>query len=54
MTRKITISVTAPVECTDEQFREWSEFCLGHTSSMSSENPLSEYDLEASEVSHQP
>lgn len=50
MEKEIRITVVAPVECTDEQFQEWVEFCLGYVGSISTENPLHEYDLEAKSV----
>jgi zinc transporter ZupT len=50
MEKEIIITVSAPVECTDEQFQEWAEFCLGFTGGISRDNPLHEYDLEASEI----
>ncbi len=48
--RTIKIRVVAPVECTDEQFLEWCEFCVGSAFSMSNDNPLVDYDLEAESV----
>lgn len=50
MKKEIIITVKAPVECTDEQFQEWAEYCLGYRGGMSAENPLHEYDLEANDV----
>lgn len=50
MQAEINIKVTAPIECTGDQFKEWVEYCLGSRASISIENPLHEYDLEASEV----
>ena len=50
MEKEIRINVVAPVECTDEQFQEWCEFCLGYICSISLDNPLHEYDLEATYV----
>jgi hypothetical protein len=50
MEKEITIVVEAPVGCTDEQFREWVYFCLHYMGSISNENPLSDYDLEAKDV----
>jgi len=50
MIKEITITVLSPVDCTDEQFQEWVEFCLGYRGGMSVENPLHEYDLEVSNV----
>lgn len=50
MEKEITITVSAPIECTDEQFEEWVEYCLGYTGGISMDNPLCEYDLEANEV----
>lgn len=50
MTKEIKITVTAPEDCTDEQFQEWAEFNLGYRGSISCDNPLCDYDLEASDV----
>lgn len=50
MEKEIIITVKAPVECTDEQFQEWAEYCLGNRGVISVENPLHAYDLEASDV----
>lgn len=50
MTREVRITVTSPEECTEEQFLEWIEFCTGYTGSISIENPLHEYDMNATNV----
>jgi len=50
MEKEIRITVKAPCECTDEQFQEWVEYCLGYRGGVSMENPLHEYDLEADRV----
>ena len=50
MKKQITMYVTAPVECTDEQFEEWAEFNLGSRADMSTSNPLSDYDLTTDDV----
>jgi len=50
MEQEVTMTVKAPIECTDEQFTEWVEFCLGSRGSMSIDNPLHEYDIEAKDV----
>ena len=50
MEKEITISVTAPCECTEEQFEEWVKYCLGYLGGCSMDNPLHEYDLEANSV----
>jgi len=50
MEKEITITVIAPIECTDEQFQEWAEFCLGYRGNISIDNPLHEYDLEANDL----
>jgi hypothetical protein len=50
MEKEIKITVKAPCECTDEQYKEWVEFCLGYRGGMKMSNPLHEYDLEATEV----
>jgi hypothetical protein len=34
-------------EHTREQFKEWVEFCVGHRASISEDNPLHEYDMDA-------
>ena len=41
------MTVTAPVECSNEQFDEWIEYKLGVQAEISSTNPLAEYVLEA-------
>lgn len=50
MTKEITITVTAPVECTDEQFNEWVMFNTGYTASISVDNPLCDEPLEAETI----
>ena len=50
MEKEVRITVSAPVECTDEQFQEWVEYCLGCRGSIPTSNPLHEYDLEAKDV----
>ena len=50
MEKEITINVVAPIDCTDEQFKEWCEYSLGYIGGMSTENPLHEYELEATYV----
>lgn len=50
MEETFTITVVAPVECTPEQLREWVEFGVGYRGGISMDNPLHEYDLEASQV----
>ena len=46
---KITVEFTAdyPCEATPEQITEWVEYSLGIRGGISTDNPLSEYDLEA-------
>lgn len=39
MQAQITITVSNPIECTPEQFREWLEFHYGKSSAISIENP---------------
>ncbi len=34
-------------ECTDEEFADWVKFEVGHLGGIKVENPLSNYDLEA-------
>jgi hypothetical protein len=50
MTKDVNITVTAPVKCTEEQFREWIEFCVGYRANISIDNPLVNYSIEAEEV----
>lgn len=50
MEKEVTITVTAPVDCTDEQFEEWAKFNLGYSERISMDNPLHEYDLECSDI----
>lgn len=47
MEKEITITVVAPVECTDEQFDEWVRFSVGYTGQISIDNPLADYSMEA-------
>ena len=51
MEKEYTIRVISPVDCTEQQLDEWVEFQVGHIGSMSVDNPLCEYDIEASSVS---
>ncbi len=50
MNKDITINVTAPCECTEEEFQEWVEYNTGYSAGVSMKNPLHEYDLEANSV----
>ncbi len=50
MQKQITITVTAPIECTDEQFEEWAMYSLGYSACCNLNNPLHEYDLEADDI----
>jgi hypothetical protein len=50
MTKEITITVKSPIDCTEEQFDEWIKFCLHYNGGMSIENPLHEYDFEATNI----
>lgn len=50
MEKEIRITVMAPVDCTDDQFREWAEYCLGYCATISRDNPLHTWDLEASDL----
>ena len=50
MEKEITIRVKAPIECTDEEFEEWVKFELGYNGSISTTNPLHEYNLEADSI----
>jgi len=51
ITKDVTIEVTSPVKCTDEQFKEWIYFETGYSAVIDLNNPLSDYDLEADDVS---
>lgn len=51
MEKEITVTIKAPIDCTEEQFEEWVRFCLHDTGSMSMDNPLHEYDIETSNLS---
>ena len=48
--REVIINVTPPIKCTDEQFTEWIYYCTGYSSSISIDNPLHEYDMDADDV----
>jgi hypothetical protein len=50
MTKEILITVTAPINCTEDQFMEWIEYCTGASSSINVRNPLHEYDMGAENV----
>lgn len=50
MTKEVKLTVTAPTDCTDEQFQEWVEYCTGNRASISMNNPLHEYDMDADNV----
>lgn len=50
MEKKITITVKAPIECTEEQFEEWVKYSVHYTSDISLSNPLHEYELEVEEI----
>jgi len=50
MEKEVKINVVAPVECTEEQFEEWVKYCTGYTGSININNPLHEYDLDATYV----
>ena len=50
MKKKITITVEAPIPCTEEQFEEWVLFGLGYAGDIDMSNPLSGYQLEADDV----
>lgn len=50
ITKEVRMTVTAPVECSNEQFDEWIDYKLGVQAEISSTNPLAEYDLEATSV----
>lgn len=50
MEKTITIRITSPVECTEQQFNEWIEFSIGYRASISIENPLMYEPFEAREL----
>lgn len=50
MTKEIRITVTAPEECTEEEFKEWVEYCVGYRGGISIENPLADHDMAADKV----
>jgi len=50
MEKELKITVIAPIECTDEHFQEWCEYCLNYRGDISIENPLHEYDLKTTYV----
>jgi hypothetical protein len=50
MQREIKIIVTAPNDCTEEQFKEWVNFELEFTGLMDRDNPLYEFSLVADKV----
>jgi len=50
MRKQFIITVSAPCECTDEQFEEWVKFCSGYQASIDIENPLSEHDMEVTGI----
>lgn len=50
MTKEITITVTAPVECTDAEFNEWVMYNTGYTASISLSNPLCDEPFEAETI----
>jgi hypothetical protein len=50
MEKEIKITVKAPCECTELEFKEWVEFSLGYMGGIKLSNPLHEYDLEATDV----
>jgi hypothetical protein len=44
------IMVRIPAEATDEEVRAWLDFNLGCRGALNTDNPLSDYDVEASDV----
>jgi len=46
MKKEIRIIVTAPADCTDEQFEEWIKFNLYYIGGISVTNPLCDFELE--------
>ena len=50
MRKQIRMYVTAPEECTEDQFEEWVEFSLGIRGDCQLTNPLADYSLEAEDV----
>ena len=46
-----TVNITLPVDnATDEQIQEWLEYQFGARASISTDNPLHEYDCAVSDV----
>lgn len=50
MEKQFIITVTAPCQCTEEQFEEWVKYCTGYQGSIPISNPLSEYDMDVSRL----
>ena len=44
---RVEFEFEPPYECTPEEAEEWVRYCLGSRGSMSANNPLATYDLEA-------
>ncbi len=47
---RVELEINPPVECTDTELREWVEYCTGNIGAISMDNPLMDYDLEATDV----
>ena len=45
-----TFSFSLPCDATHQEIEEWIKFKLGSNGGMCTDNPLSEYDLEANEA----
>ena len=43
----ISIDRTKLPEHTDEEFEAWVKFCVGHLGGIPNDNPLSDYDIDA-------
>jgi hypothetical protein len=43
---RVDFEIDLPVSATEEQVEEWVRFCIGDTSSMMCDNPLSLHDME--------
>lgn len=50
MTLLVEFEVETPVDCSEDEAEEWVRFCLGERGSMSADNPLAGYDIEADSV----
>lgn len=44
------ITIKAPIDCTDEEFKNWILFELGYRADLPGGNPLEDYPLEISKI----